>query len=144
MTSYAKNNHKSYWVQKFSPEKVLDYDLSEYHVVCIKRNVVDQIRSNLSRYKSKPTFSDLVKAVLSYLRQEKYIDALAQKYNATTINYENFKLDRVEILKQVFQDIRETIGDYDRSISFKKNSSFSNKKRSAYLNKQQKKQILLL
>lgn len=126
MDKYATDRDKKYWLQKVNPydgvKCIANYP--DAHLIVIKRNLVDVIRSSVKMKTTKYPGSkkNPVKEVFFYVFQEKILNSIKAEY--TYVKFENLKANQEKEVKRICEALSL---EYDPSVlesKFKPNTSF--------------------
>jgi len=125
MDAFAKKQGKVYWLQKASPIAGLElYDrFPDAHFAIVRRQMVDQIRSNVGRL-ARPGWTTIARAAFSYVRDNQILDRLQAKSHCPSVSYEELRNDRAKIVQDLLKTWGITRGEIDEHVSFRPNTTF--------------------
>jgi len=125
MDAFAIKQGKMYWLQKAPPIAGLELfeRFPDAHFVILRRQMVDQIRSNVGRF-ARPGWITIARAAFSYVRDNQILDRLQAKSRCPSVTYEALKNDRAKIVEYVLKAWGITRGEIDENISFRPNTTF--------------------
>ena len=132
MKACTEREGTEYWVQKFSPDQVVKFDLRDFLLVLVRRSITDQVKSNLLRRNRRPRLLDILRSVVSYCRQEKVMNSIASHNKVYWIQYESFLGSTVNVLELMQSFFKIDLGSFDSTITFIPNSSFHGRPREEF------------
>jgi hypothetical protein len=125
MNAFATKQGKAYWLQKGSPIAGLELlkRFPDAHFVIVRRQMVDQIRSNVGRF-ARPGWTTIARATFSYVRDNQILDRLQSRSRCPSVSYEELKMNRATIIQDLLNTWEITRGEIDETVVFRPNTTF--------------------
>jgi hypothetical protein len=128
MDEFARRNMKRFWLQKSNPDVGLRAlrHFPDARFVVIRRNLIDNVTSNLQNFQNNGEQVSLIRAIYSHVVHEKQLNRVQHLSRSIELTYEDLVRDTETEVRRVCKCIGIEFDPAMLNVKFQKNTSFRN------------------